>query len=259
MTEQVGRQGVPGLVRDEMAEVHGVHPGPEPAVEPLVSERHRSVVAAVDRGEQCELGALRAGRPVAVAGGEPVQGLALAFGENIVETFGDPDRGVVVADLGLVVPEHREPAVAADAVPPDLDNLADPAAGGDGGLPDVAGPVVVEVVGGGELGEVGFGGQRLGDFVGKGRRAVLPVVAPAVGSAVMNSLSRPSWSAAPVSSASRSSLRIALNITDRVVVVTMPAAPPGRLTASDSRPSRSRCRWSATNRRACSPRRTAGS
>ena len=47
MTEQVRRQGVPGLMRDEMAEVHGVHPGPEPAVEPLVSQRHRPVVAAV--------------------------------------------------------------------------------------------------------------------------------------------------------------------------------------------------------------------
>src|SRR5712691_8570336 len=151
MTEQAGGQGVPGLVRDEMAEVHGVHPGPEPAVEPLVSERHRSVVAAVDRGEQRELGALRAGRPVAGAGGEPVQGLALAFGENIVETFGDPDRDVVVADLGLVVPEHREPAVAADAVPPHLDDLADPAAGGDSDLPDVTGPVVAGVIGGGKL------------------------------------------------------------------------------------------------------------
>ena len=157
------------------------------------------------------------------------------------------------------MPEHREPAVAADAVPPDLDDLADPAAGGDGGLPDVTGPVVVEVIGGGELARLASAASARATSSGKGRRAVLPVVVPAVGSAVMNSLSRPNLSATPVSSASRSSLRIALNTTDRVVVVTMPAAPPGRLTASDSRPSRSRCRWSATNRWACSPRRTAGS
>ena len=168
VAEQVGGQGVPGLVRDVMAEVHGVHPGPEPAVEPLVGQRHRPVVAAVGRGEQGEPGALRTGRPVAVAGGETVQGLALAFGEDLVEPFGDADRGVVVADLGLVVPEHRQPAVAADAVPPHLDHLADPAAGGDGGLPDVTDAAVVDVIGGGELGQVGFVGQRPGDFVGEG-------------------------------------------------------------------------------------------
>jgi hypothetical protein len=43
-----------------------------------------------------------------------------------------------------------------------------------------------------------------------------------------------------VSIASRSSLRTALNTTDRVTVVTMLAAPPGRLTASEGRASRSR-------------------
>src|ERR1035441_2645885 len=37
--------------------------------------------------------------------------------------------------LGLVVPEHRQPSVAADAVPAELDDLADAAAGDDGGLP----------------------------------------------------------------------------------------------------------------------------
>ena len=39
---------------------------------------------------------------------------------------------VVVADLGLVMPKHRQPAVAAQAVPTDLQHLADAPAGGDG-------------------------------------------------------------------------------------------------------------------------------
>jgi hypothetical protein len=111
-------------------QVHGVDPGPEPAVEPLVGQRYGSVLAAVDGREQREPGALLAGWPVAAAGGEAVQGLALPSGEQVIEAFGDADRGVVVADLGLVVPEHRQPAVAADAVPPEVDDLADAAAQG---------------------------------------------------------------------------------------------------------------------------------
>src|SRR6266487_262574 len=115
MAEQAGGQGVPGLVGDVVAEVHAVDPGPEPAVEPLMSQRNGSVLAAVDRGEQGKAGALLPGRAVAVAGGEAVQGLALPFGEQVIEAFGDADRGVVVADLGLVVPEHRH--AAADGRP----------------------------------------------------------------------------------------------------------------------------------------------
>ena len=167
MAEQVGGQCVPCLVGDVVAEVHGVHPGTEPAVEPLMGQRHRPVVAAVGRGEQGQPGALLAGRPVAVAGGETIQGLALPFGEDLIEPFGDADRGIVVADLGLVVPEHRQPAVAADAVPPHLDHLADPAPGQDGGLPDVTDAAVVDVVAAGELGQVRLVGQGACDFVGE--------------------------------------------------------------------------------------------
>jgi hypothetical protein len=35
---------------------------------------------------------------------EPVQRLALPFGDPLVDVFGDADRLVVVADLCLVVP-----------------------------------------------------------------------------------------------------------------------------------------------------------
>ena len=62
MAQQAGGQRVPGLVGNVVAEVHGVDPGPEPAVEPLVGQRHGSVLAAVDRGEQREFCALLAGR-----------------------------------------------------------------------------------------------------------------------------------------------------------------------------------------------------
>ena len=61
-------------------------------------------------GEQGQSGALGAGRAVAVLGGEAVHGLALPLGEDVVEPVGDADAGVVVADLGLVVPEHGQPA-----------------------------------------------------------------------------------------------------------------------------------------------------
>ena len=167
MAQQAGGQRVPGLVGNVVADVHGVDPGPEPAVEPLMGQRHRAVLAAVDRGEQCQFCALPAGGTVPVAGGEAVQGLALPFGEQIIEAFGDADRGVVVADLGLVVPEHRQPAVAADAVPAELDDLADAAAGDDGGLPDIAEAAVVDVVGGGEVSQAGLVSQGAGDLVGE--------------------------------------------------------------------------------------------
>ena len=168
VAQQVRGQRVPGLVGNVVAEVHGVHPGPEPAVEPLVGQRHRAVLAAVDGREQREPGALPAVGPVAVAGGETVQGLALPFGQLAVEALGDADRLVVVAGLGLVVPEHRQPAVAADAVPPQLDDLADAAPGDDGGLPDVADAAVAGVISRGQLGQVGLVGERAGNLVGEG-------------------------------------------------------------------------------------------
>ena len=152
---------------DAVAGSHGVRPGPEPAVEPLTGQRHGAVLAAVDRGEQRQSCALPAGGTVPVAGGEAVQGLALPPGEQIAEASGDADRGVVVAGLGLVGPEHRQPAVAADAVPPEVDDLADAAAGDDGGLPDVPDAAVAGVVAGGEIGQAGLISQRPGDFIGE--------------------------------------------------------------------------------------------
>jgi hypothetical protein len=49
---------------------------------------------------------------------ETFETLALTFNQNLVEAFEDADRGVVAADLGLIVPEHRQSAIAAEAVPP---------------------------------------------------------------------------------------------------------------------------------------------
>src|SRR5437016_4097460 len=89
-------------------------PGPDP--EPLVGQRGRPAGVADLAREQGHGCALGAGRRPAAPGGEAVQGLALPCGEHVVELLGDADRRVVVADLGLVVPEHRQAAVAADAV-----------------------------------------------------------------------------------------------------------------------------------------------
>lgn len=82
--QQVGGHGVPGLVRHVLAEVEGLDPGPESAVEPLVGQRDGAVGVAVGGGEQGEPGALRAGRSAAVPGGEQVEGLALPLGEDVV-------------------------------------------------------------------------------------------------------------------------------------------------------------------------------
>jgi hypothetical protein len=51
--------------------------------------------------------------------------------------------------------------------PPEVDDLADAAAGDDGGLPDVTDAAVAGVVGGGEVGQVGLISQRPGDLVGE--------------------------------------------------------------------------------------------
>jgi hypothetical protein len=102
-----------------------------------------------------------------VVGDERVHGLALPCGEQFVEPFGDADRCVVVADLPLVVPEHRQSAVAAEAVPPDCDHFPDPAAGEHGGFPHVAQSAVQRVVLGGEAGEVVRVGQRACHLVGE--------------------------------------------------------------------------------------------
>ena len=139
----------------------------EPGVEPLVAERHGAVVVAVGGREQRQPGAFGAGGSAAVLGGEAVQGLALPLRDEVVQPLGDADRGVVVADLGLVVPEHGQPAVAAEAVPADLQHLADAAAGDDGDLPHVPQAAVVRIVDLGEPTQVVLVGQRAGDLVGE--------------------------------------------------------------------------------------------
>lgn len=103
-----------------------------------------------------------------MASGEQRQGLALSGFQPLVELFGDTDRGVVVADLRLVVPEHGEPAVATQAVQTQFDHLAAAPSGDDDGLPGVAEPAVGRVVAGGERLQVRLRGEGLGDFIGEG-------------------------------------------------------------------------------------------
>ena len=100
-------------------------------------------------------------------GGEPGRGGFPAHREPLRQPLGDADRLVVAADLGLVVPEHGQPAVAAGAVQPQLQHLADPPSGDDDRFPDVAQPEVAGVVDLGEPGEVGLVGQGAGHLVGE--------------------------------------------------------------------------------------------
>jgi hypothetical protein len=177
VAQQVRRQGVPGLVRHPAADVEVSDPGLEAAVEPLVGERLGAVGVARLAGEQGDHRLLGGVRPPAVAGGEPVRRLGLPGGEKIIEPVGDPDRGVEVADLGLVMPEHRQSSVAADAVPAELPDLADAAAGNHDGLPDVTQSLVLGIVFLREAGKVALVGQGLGDLVGE--RAARPHRRPA--------------------------------------------------------------------------------
>ena len=128
-----------------------------------------SAIAARSRG---------GGRPV-VPLLEQVQGLALAFLQHLVDPLGDAHRLVVVADLGLVVPEHGQPAVAAQAVQAELEDLAAAAAGDDDGLPGVPQAAVERVVVSGQGLQVGLVGQRPGDLVGE--RGARPLDHPAGG------------------------------------------------------------------------------
>ncbi|WP_436950011.1 hypothetical protein [Streptomyces sp. SudanB52_2052] len=103
----------------------------------------------------------------AVAFFEELECLGSAGIDALVHGLGDADALVVVPDLGLVVPQHGQTAVAADAVQAQSDNLAATAPGGDDGLPDVPQAPVVEV----EFlqaAQVGLVGQRAGDVVAEG-------------------------------------------------------------------------------------------
>jgi hypothetical protein len=116
-------------------------------------------------GKQGQPGALLSVRPVAVAGREPLHGSGLPGLQPVVDAVRYADRRVEVADLGLVVPEHRQPAVAADAVPAHLQHLTQAAAGGDQRLPDVAHAVVERVVVVEQPAQIGLVGQRPRDLV----------------------------------------------------------------------------------------------
>ena len=174
-------------------------PAPEPLAEPRVAQGAGAVEIAAGAGEQGRGGAFSVGGPAAVTGGEPVRGLGLPFAENLVDALGDADGGVQVADLGLVMPEHGQAAVTAGAVQPQPQDLTDAAPGAHDRFPDVAHPLVVRVVIGGQTGQAGFVGQGTGDLVGERpagpprrpacsryRRDELPPQAQAVGLAAVH-------------------------------------------------------------------------
>ena len=177
--QQAGGQGVAGLVGHLAADVEAVDPVLEALVEPLVGQGVLAVAVAEDRGEQRHRSAfLRGGRAV-VALLEQGQCLALAGLEHLAGPLGDADRLVVVADLGLVVPEHGQAAVAAQAVQAKLENLAAAAAGNDDRLPGVPQAPVERVVVPCQGLQVGLVVQRPGVLVGE--RGARPLGHPAGG------------------------------------------------------------------------------
>lgn len=107
---------------------------------------------------------------------EPGQGLVAADVDAGVEVFGDADALVIVSDLSLVVPEHRQAMVAADAVHLQLEDLAAAAPGADDRFPGIPQPAVVgvELL---QLAEAGLVGQGTGDVIGE-RAAGPPGAAP---------------------------------------------------------------------------------
>ncbi len=166
--QQVGGQGVTGLVGDVgAAEVEVGDPGLEALVEVAVGDRLSAVGVADAGGEQGQAGAFSGCWGAAVAFFEELECLGAADIEALVDGLGDADALVVVADLGLVVPQHGQTAVAADAVQAQSDDLAAAAPGGDDGLPDVPQATVVEV----EFlqaAQVCLVHQRTGDVVAEG-------------------------------------------------------------------------------------------
>ena len=138
-----------------------------------------AVAVAEDRGEQRHRSAFPGGGRPVVPLLEQVQGLALAGLQHLVDLIGDADRRVVVADLGLVVPEHGQAAVAAQAVQAELEDLAAAAAGDDDGLPGVPQAAVERVVVPCQGPQARLVGQRPGDLVGE--RGTRPLDHPAGG------------------------------------------------------------------------------
>ena len=106
----------------------------------------------------------------------------------------------VIADLGLVVPEHRKLAIAADAVQPQLENFAAAPAGDDDDFPDIAQPPIVRIVGVGERLQVCVVREGLGDVVAERIAGCLRVRSPS-GDSMMNDLFSPISEARPDSRA----------------------------------------------------------
>ena len=258
VAQQAGGQRVPGLVGNPAADVELIDPGPEPEVEPLVGYCGGPVRVAVTAGEQRHRRPLSGGGGAAVPGNEPGHGDFPPRGQPPGQRLGDADRLVVAADLGLVVPEHGQPAVAAGAVQPQLKHLADPPPGDDDRFPDVAQPEVAGVMDLGEPGEVGLIGQGAGHLVGEraalaqrggpGRRHrgdELPGQPDPLGGTAVQ---RPPQQLAGVVEGDGPGGRG----DDRRV-------PSCRRITRDASPSRSRCRWSAANRWMCAAASCAGS
>src|SRR4051812_44155214 len=110
--QQLGGQRVPGLVRDVPAEVEADDPGSEAGAELSVGDGPFSRGVADIAGKQCEAWAFFGGGQAAAEVLEPRQGLVAPGFQPLVKVCGDPDTFVVVTDLGLVVPEHGQAAVA---------------------------------------------------------------------------------------------------------------------------------------------------
>ena len=163
--QKIRGQGVPGLMRNAVAEVECCDPCLETFVKPVVTDCLGTVVIAMCSREQRQAGALGTGRSAAMMRGEAIQRLTLTFHDDVVQPFGDADSDVIVAHLGLVVPEHRQPVVATEAVPADLQHFSDAAAGGDGDLPYVTQAKIVRIIDLSELTQIVLISQSSGDVI----------------------------------------------------------------------------------------------
>jgi hypothetical protein len=249
VAQQVGCERVPGLVGDAVAEVELVDPAAEQRVEPAVADALAGVEVGLLPWEERQGRAFVIGGWSAVEFEEPGDGLGLASFDPLVQPFGNADGLVEVADLGLVVPEHREPTESADAFQPQLQDFAGAPAGEDQRFPDVAQAAVVWVEAVQEL-QVGLVRESLGDGVGK--RAAASTVTAAVGQGDDEGAVQADALGGAGLQAARRTRRAPLNTAAILGLVTVvsspspPARPPWGRMASAGRPCSARCRWSAT-------------
>jgi hypothetical protein len=167
--QESGGQGVAGLVGDVAPEIKAGDPCPEPVAEPARGHRLAAVEVAQAGGEQRHDGSffgccLAPGVPV----GEPREGRALPLDKPFIDCVGDADGLVVVADLRLVVPEHWQRVVSADALQSQVGHFTHATSCGEDRLPDVAQSGVVRVVRFGELPQGFLVGERASDLVREG-------------------------------------------------------------------------------------------